>query len=528
MIRKLSTLVALLFSTVLITACGSTPNNTTADTGPAADDGEVLRIVAATELEDLLPAVRQASRDLGFPIELEFPGGTLENSEKLKQGDFDEDFDATWFATNRYVDLIGASAKLGETTKIATSPVTLGVDPGQAVHLGWHERQPTWAEIGSAAASGQLTFGMTDPSTSNSGFSALVSVATAYADTGQALSLEDVDSVAPELQAFLSGQTVTSGSSGWLKQAFLRDRDRADALINYESVLHTANAKDNADLQVVVPADGVISADYPLSALATADQETVAQIKELGEWIATHPEALTDTYRRPVDTSVPLPEEIQGLFIIEQPFPEDQEITTALVAAYNNELRVPGDTTFVLDTSGSMEGLRLESLKDTLAELITGEASSLTGDVSLRRRENVNLISFNWGPAETISTTIDEVGGPHRQELAAEVEKLVAHGGTGIYGALIQALDEVEAGAYIPSIVLMTDGELTDRPNFLEFQQYYSQLPTEKKRIPVFVILYGEANITEMENLAALTGGRTFDAIKGDLDTAFKDIRAYQ
>lgn len=529
MIRKLLTLSALLMSTVVVAGC-ATGTIDTAESGAAegGSHGEALRIVAATELEDLVPAVEQASEELGFPIELEFPGGTLDNSEKLKQGDFDEDYDATWFATNRYVDLIGASGKLGETTKIATSPVVLGVDYGHAMHLGWHSHQPTWAEIGSAAASGQLTFGMTDPSTSNSGFSALVSVATAYADTGQALTLDDVDAIAPELQAFLSGQTVTSGSSGWLKDAFISDPDRANALINYESVLHTVNEQNNADLWMVVPADGVVSADYPLSTLATGDDETASQVRELGEWIAEHPEVLTDTYRRPVDTSVPLPDELQGTFIIEQPFPGEQQITDALVAAYNNDLRVPGNTTFVLDTSGSMEGPRLESLKTTMQELITGQATSLTGDVSLRRREDVNIIPFDWVPAATISATVDEVGGPNRQELTDGIDALVAHGGTGIYGALIQALDEAETGAYIPSIVLMTDGELTDRPSFLEFQQYYTELPTEKKRIPVFVILYGEANVTEMENLAALTGGRTFDVINGDLEEAFKEIRAYQ
>lgn len=86
----------------------------------------------------------------------------------------------------------------------------------------------------------------------------------------------------------------------------------------------------------------------------------------------------------------------------------------------------------------------------------------------------------------------------------------------------------METGASIPSIVLMTDGEQTSGLSFGHFQRLYSELPTEKKRIPVFVILYGEANITEMENLAGLTGGKTFDAMNGGLEEAFKEIRAYQ
>src|SRR5699024_15022 len=226
-----------------------------------------------------------------------------------------------------------------------------------------------WAEIGSAAASVQLTFGMTDPSTSNSGFSALVSVATAYADTGQALTLEDVDEVAPELRSFLSGQTMTSGSSGWLKDAFLRDPNRANALVNYESVLHTINAEDNAGLRVVVPADGVVSADYPLTPLATADAEATQQVEALADWMLDHPEHLTDTFRRPVDPMAVLPPELAQAFVIEQPFPGDRTVTDALIAAYNNDLRVPGNTTFVLDVSGSMAGTRMELLRSTMLDM---------------------------------------------------------------------------------------------------------------------------------------------------------------
>lgn len=529
--KRLLPLATMVLSTIVLAGCAQGTDTFTSETVGVPEvvlDNDPLRIVAATELRDLEDAVEQASEELGFTIELEFPGGTLENSERLKQGDFDEEVDATWFATHRYVDLIGASDKLGEATRIASSPVALGVAGDHARRLGWADRQPTWAEIGSAAASGQLTFGMTDPSTSNSGFSALVSVATAYADTGEALTLEDVDEVASELRSFLAGQTLTSGSSGWLKDSFLRDPNRANALINYESVLHTMNTEDNADLRVVVPADGVVSADYPLAPLATADAEVHQQVQALADWMLDHPEHLLDTFRRPVDPLAILPPELSQTFVTQQPFPGDRTVTDALIAAYNNELRVPGNTTFVLDVSGSMAGTRMELLRSTMLEIITGAASSVTGDVSLRERENVTIIPFNFSPGEPITATVDEVGGPHRQELVDGVTALHAEGGTGIYDALLQAYDLVDTGAFIPSIVLMTDGKQTHGLNFGDFQRLYSEMPTEKKRVPVFVILYGEANILEMENLAGLTGGKTFDAINGGLEEAFKEIRAYQ
>ncbi|WP_448852525.1 hypothetical protein [Corynebacterium sp. 335C] len=71
---------------------------------------------------------------------------------------------------------------------IASSPVAIGVTPDVARDLGWsRDAPPTWRDLVDAAADGKLRFGMTDPLTSNSGFSALVSAATALADTGNAL-----------------------------------------------------------------------------------------------------------------------------------------------------------------------------------------------------------------------------------------------------------------------------------------------------------------------------------------------------
>ena len=136
--KRLLPLAALVLSTVVMAGCAQSTDTATSETSGVPSvvrDDDPLRIVAATELRDLEAVVEQASGDLGFTIELEFPGGTLENSERLKQGDFDDDVDATWFATNRYVDLIGASDKLGEATKIASSPVALGVAGDHARRL---------------------------------------------------------------------------------------------------------------------------------------------------------------------------------------------------------------------------------------------------------------------------------------------------------------------------------------------------------------------------------------------------------
>ncbi|MDO5668914.1 MAG: VWA domain-containing protein [Corynebacterium sp.] len=496
--------------------------------GGSTTDGTPLRIVAATELQDLQPVIEEAADDLGFPIELSFPAGTLDNSRTLLEGGFDGEYDATWFATNRYVDILGATGKLRDQTKIGLSPVAFGVDSTKASELGWDDRQPTWSEIATAAADGDVTFGMTDPSASNSGFSALVSVATALADTGSALTEADIERITPQLQGFFSGQTLTSGSSGWLTDTFLEDRSRADALINYESVLHT-QVSEGADLEVIVPADGVVSADYPLSTLASpAQPEAREKVAALSEWLLERPEIMTDSYRRPVDAT-DLPPELADQLLIELPFPATRAITDQLVAAFHNELRPPGDTAFVLDTSGSMEGERLSMLQETMLSLIDGTAQGAAGGVGLRDRERVSLQPFADVPAEPLTLRFSTSDPGPAQELTAAVEGLRAEGATSLYSALMSAFDTVAAAdGAIPSIVLMSDGEVTSGATLAQFRAFHDSLDAPQSDIPVFVILYGEANVAEMRAVAEMTGGHVFDALDGDLEAAFKEIRGYQ
>ncbi|MGP6174864.1 VWA domain-containing protein [Corynebacterium sp. A21] len=529
--RFLIVLFALLIM-LFLAACGGAGTGTSgtgvpdaSDTAGAGSGGESLKIAAATELADIQPLIDRASTDLGFDIELSFPDGTLANSHALKAGEFDGQFDATWFATNRYVNLLGASDKLGESIQIATSPVAFGVRSDKAEGLGWVASPPTWSQIADTAATGDLSYGMTDPATSNSGFSAVVAVATALADTGNALSIADIDANAEELTDFFSGQQLASGSSGWLRDAFMADPDRVDALINYESVLH-GMAAEGADIEVIVPSDGVISADYPLSTLANpANEQAPTQVRALGDWLNENPAAIVDTYRRPAATAQ-LPPEMSEQILIELPFPGDITVTDRLIAAYTNELRVPGEIMFVLDTSGSMAGGRIADLKETMNQLIDGSASTTTGTVGLREREQITILPFS--SEVHLATTVTFGEGEAAQQLKSAVDGLQPGGETALYAALQEAYGEINeaGGGSIPSMLLLTDGEVTAGPSLDTFSAWVQD--QSGKLPPTFVIRYGEADPREMQRVAELTGGRSFEAGETNLNEAFKEIRGYQ
>lgn len=531
--KKWLTAVLVFLTGIIMSACGAAAGifdfgfnfvgGSAKGAGGASSSAEPLVIAAATELEDLEPAIAAASADLGFDIHMEFPDGTLANTQELAQGNFDGRYDATWFATNRYVTIEKAGDKLADETSIARSPVALGVTTAVAQDKGWIDSAPSWQEI----ADSGMSFGMTDPATSNSGFSALASVATAMADTGYAVSIADINRISPQAKSFFANQTLTSGSSGWLTEVFTEDPHKADAIINYESVLHTLKA-EGADIEVIVPRDGVISADYPLSTLANPLHEGAsAQVAQVVEWFEEHPDELLNSYRRlnNGDTDPAL----QASGIYELRFPATKDVINTLVGAYSNELRNPGETAFVLDISGSMEGERFASLSQTMHSLIDGSGATSTGNVGFRDRETITLAPFATEPYYPSTVTYSTSDPATQAELSDRVDRFNPIGYTAIYDALAMTMNSIGASEEsIPSIVLMTDGENTSGRSYEEFKQYYDGLSNEKKSIPVFVILYGEADVKELSELADYTGGRVFDALDGNLNEVFKEIRAYQ
>jgi Ca-activated chloride channel family protein len=454
--------------------------------------------------------------------------GTLDGAERVASGRADGELDAIWFSSNRYLSLIdGAPARLSTQTKIMVSPVVLGLKPAKAKELGWDSGGVSWADIAAAAKNGRFTFGMTNPASSNSGFSALVGVAAALSDADGALSAEQVGAVTPRLKEFFSAQRLTAGSSGWLADAYARDPD-VDGMVNYESVLLGLREP----VTLVYPGDGVVSADYPLTLLASAPEPKKELYGKLAAWLRTpavQKEIMTGTHRRPIVPGVAPDPRFGSAQLIELPFPNRRATADELIATYLDRVRVPAQAQFVLDVSGSMEGDRIEALRQALIAL-TGADTSASGAFSrFRSREAVTMIPFNDRPGAPVAFTVPERDpAPVLSRIKEFAQGLSAGGGTAIYDSLAAAYDRPAAPGHYGSIVLMTDGENTDGSDYAAFESRYRALPEERRRTPTFVVLFGDSDTGEMRKIATLTGGAVFDARSTSLSGAFKEIRGYQ
>ena len=145
----------------------------------------------------------------------------------------------------------------------------------------------------------------------------------------------------------------------------------------------------------------------------------------------------------------------------------------------------------------------------------------------------MTLLSFNATPAAPVTYTVPQDDpAPVLAQITAAGNALQPAGGTAIYDSLIEAdrVAEQQLAAdpdRFTSIVLMTDGENTSGGDLAAFRDHVAARPPALRGVPVFPVLFGEGDNTEMTEVAQLTGGRTFDARSASLAGAFTEIRGY-
>jgi Ca-activated chloride channel family protein len=510
--------VALAFMAMTLASCGE-------------DTANELTVLAGSELKDIEPLIPDIKRATGVELKLSYTG-TLDGAEKIMSGD---PSDAAWFSHNKYLVLLqGASRKILAQERTMLSPVIIGVKESAAKSWGWTAKPPSWRDIAQKSASGEVRFAMTNPASSNSGFSALVAVTVAFANRGDAITAADIENSV--ITDFFKGQKLTSGSSGWLAEAYIDSQDKLNAIVNYESVLMQLNAGGQLreKLVLIYPSEGVISADYPLMLLNEAKREAYMKVVDYLRKPEVQTRIMNETQRRPVIPQVKASAAFGDTLLIELPFPDRLEIVDRILFAYLDQHRRPAHVYFVLDVSGSMAGERLDGLRTAMYNL-AGQDRSLSGQFArFASREKVTLITFSSQVREVRNF---EIAGPVEQAPAiAQIKSLIANleagGGTAIYSALQRAYElaakdhDAEPDRYY-SIVLLTDGENNEGITPDRFASFYNSLSPQVRATKVFPVLFGSASEAEMKALAEMSAGLMFDG-KKSLASAFKSIRGYQ
>lgn len=521
--KRLLAILIILSLSALLSGCGG-----------LLSSSSTMTVLAGSELKDLDPLLDDIRRETGVDLEFEFIG-TLDGAEQLATNA--GNYDLGWFSHATYLTLLlDQQGRKVPQERIMLSPVVLGIKQSKAQEFGWIDNPDlTWRDIAEKSASGQLNFAMTNPASSNSGFTALVGVASAFSGSGQSLQVSDIDDQA--MKDFFAGQTLTAGSSGWLADSYVGAQNTLDGLVNYESVLLQLNKSGqlNEDLYLIYPKEGIITADYPIMLFNNEKREQYDALVDYLKSAEFQEAVMEQTTRRPTNVSVPLSNDFPSSLLVELPFPNRIEVINELIFTYLDEQRIPSHSFFVLDVSGSMYGDRLEELQAALANL-TGLDQSVTGQFSrFRSRERLTFMPFSSGVVDIQNFEIESGNSndPRMVEIRDYVDTLRADGGTAIFTSLDEAYRmAAEAKAADPnryySIVVMSDGENNEGLSERRFLSQYQNYPPDIQQIRTFAILFGDADADSMERVAETTGGRVFDGRDESLSFVFKQIRGYQ
>lgn len=491
-----------------------------------------LKILAGSEVKDMEPLIRQAEKALNISVVLSY-SGTIEGVEKVQNSN---DFDAAWFSQSKYFyDSPESAKKIKISEKIMLSPVVVGIRQSSYQKLSLKDGIPvSWADISSWVTKNKLTYAMTDPSESNTGYVALMGVSYSLAGKGESLRPQDVNKA--KMKDFFQGHLINSGSSGWLVDAFAKSK--ADFIINYESSLLQYNKQNPQDqLVIIYPFEGIVTSDYPMLLLEQSKSE---QYKKLTEYLKS-PESqkwiVENVSRRSINSQVMSEQKVfNKKLLIEMPFSPSAEVSEQLLAAYYNDFKKPSVLAFVLDTSGSMsEGTREKDMKDAIANLTVNVANN-SRFAKLREREKVYVIPFSSEAYDLKKFDIglnEQEASNSRKAINGYVSSLSMGGATSIFSSTLKAVkllkeDMNKNPEYRYSVIVFTDGVSNEGISASEFAAAVKTMGLDAGQIRVFSVLFGEGSKEQLEILASSTGGRVFDGKSQSLSSVFKQIRSFQ
>lgn len=494
--------------------------------------GGQIRILSGSENQELETIIQECSEATGVEIQVEYKG-SVDIMRELENGA--PDYDAVWPASSIWVSMGDTGHLIKHSQSISMTPVVFGIRESLAEKLGFVGEKVSVNDILTAIRDGEMSFCMTSATQSNSGASAYIGFLYALLGKQEGLTAEDLQK--PDLQAdireLLSGVERSSGSSDWLKDMFLEGD--YDAMVNYECLIIDANQQLEEEgkepLYVVYPYDGLSIADSPLGYVDHGDAEKEEAFLAVQEYLLSDKtQAEIEATGRRINAGG-VSKENQDVFnsdwgidteriLSPIQMPEAAVLTEAL-NIYQTSFKKPSLNIYCLDFSGSMSGTGEEQLKEAMAQIL------------LQENARKNFLQANAGEVNEVvffdDTILDvQAAADDSDEALAELNQKVADfqiaGGTDIYRAAAEAL-EIASGYdltnYTPAIILMTDGR--SNYNYSNFEEVWNRYEED---IPIFSITFGDADPSQLEELAKISGGRVFDGTK-DLTAAFRSVKGY-
>jgi Ca-activated chloride channel family protein len=423
----------------------------------------------------------------------------------------------------RWQEATGSDVPLaGRSFRYAVSPVVIASWEDVARGLGW-PGPVGWDDL-LAKAQKDPNFKWSHPSaTTASGLLATLAEFYAAAGKTRGLTPEDVRAQATLDAVAALERTVRyygEGEVAVIQRALEEGPGFLDAFVVQEQMVirYNQERKGGPRLVAIYPREGTLWEDHPMvllehPGLTAAQRETFEQWRQFLLSAEAQRLVLKNGYR-PADLTIPLESPIHPDYGADPAQPQTtlqipgREVIAVVRDAWWYTKRHT-NVYLVVDTSGSMQGEKLENAQAALRTFI-GQIHS--------DQERVGMVLF----ASTVYNIVDlgELG-QNRQVLLSKVDSLTASGNTALLDAVRAAyvrLQRLNDRERINAIVAMTDGK--ENNSNVRLRDLVREIREgNQKGVPVviFCIAYGEdADYDVLEALAEASGGQVR---KGDLET---------
>lgn len=433
-----------------------------------------------------------------------------------------DQLDRRWAAQQQVQEGAIAPTLVGESVRFAVSPVVIAAWQDVARSLGWPDQAVGWEAIQNRAAN-DAAFRWSHPST-NVASGLLATLAEFYAGADKTRGLTEADATDQATLDYVSAieRTVKFYGEGeaTIIQRIRQEGRFLDVFVVQEHLVVNYNRQGPQDrLVALYPAEGTLWADHPLALLETGSltdnqRQTWRALRDFVQGEKAQQRVLEAGFR-PADLTMSLDgSPISSANGVDPREPQTtlQVPSPAVVDVVQNVWQYTkrkANVFLVVDTSGSMEGEKIEAARAALQDFL----NQIKGD-----QERVGLVEFS--SAVNNIDPLTELAN-NRGQLERSIDSLQAEGNTalldGVRAAYVR-LRQLNDAERINAIVVMTDGQ--ENNSFITLSQLRREIEEGNRSgapVVIFAIAFGEdADYEVLKAIAEPSGGQVRT---GDLNT---------
>jgi Ca-activated chloride channel family protein len=438
-----------------------------------------------------------------------------------------------------WADYVGDENALvvGQSVRYAVSPVVIIMWRDVAQSMGWPGHAIGWTDVMNRAQA-DSDFAWSHASTSTAS-GLLATLAEFYAGAGKTrdLTIQDVQAqLTLDYVGAIESTVRFYGQGEWdvARQIDAQTRESGtrylDAFVGQEQLVIYLNQLGH-DLVAVYPVEGALWVDHPLALLETGQLSDVQRLtfQQFATYV-TSPEAqqaVMGAGYRPADLSIDL--EHEGSPFAETDAVDPTQPRTGLQVPGAQVVGVvqdvwwytkrPTDVYLVVDTSGSMDGEKLDGVRDALYTFLEG----IRGN-----RDRVGLVEF-YDDSHLLAG-LEQLTPEYGDRLRRTFGSLRAGGETALLDGVRMAYERLQTEGdrdHINAIVAMTDGiENSSRTSLRDL----TGLLSRESRVPVvvFAIAYGDdADYQTLQAIVSSTDGRVWEGTPETIRNLYRTISTY-